>query len=46
MVSGCLGLVVVDLLKDIFNLVNKLFYVWLELVSMCFYNFIIIGYKG
>lgn len=45
-VSGRLGLVVVDLSKDIFNSANKLFYVWSESVSMRFYNFIIIGYKG
>lgn len=45
-VSGCFGLVVVDLLKDIFNLVKKLFYVWLDVVSMCLYNLIISGYKG
>lgn len=41
---GCFGLVVVDLLKDIVNVVEEYLYEFLIDVIMCFYNLIEKGY--
>lgn len=43
---GCFGFVVIDVLKDVMSLFNKLFYEYLEIIKMCFYNLMMVGYKG
>lgn len=41
---GCSGFVVVDLFKDLVNVVDEYFYVFFIDVIMCFYNLIEKGY--
>lgn len=41
---GCLGLVVVELLKDMLNFEFKFFFEFLKIIELCIYNLNIKGY--
>lgn len=43
---GCLGLVVVDILKDMGDLMQKFEYFYLKKVKLCLYSLVVCGYLG